>query len=342
MSAKVGARARELLSGVRVAPSILSADFGRLREQVGEVLDAGARVIHVDVMDGHFVPPITVGPLVVEGARRAGRARPAAMLDVHLMIERPERHVARVRQGGRGLDHVPRRGDAACRLRGEPDPRERRVRRRGDQPGDARRGARGGRRRDRHGAVHDRQPGLGRAGVHRALAREAAARARARRRCSSPCEVDGGIDAGHRAALPAAPARTCSSPGSAIFGAPSPGEAYRAIADAVQAVELTAAGRRGGGARLGRGASSGDCRCGRARQREREQRRRAGVADLGAQQLVGDRGQQHPARRTARRRAASSTAAARARSRASAAWLSAPEVRCRPMPMPISASPKPL
>jgi ribulose-phosphate 3-epimerase len=84
---------RELLRGVRVAPSILSADFGRLREQVGEVLAAGARVIHVDVMDGHFVPPITVGPLVVQGLAEQVREA-GAMLDVHLMIERPERHVA--------------------------------------------------------------------------------------------------------------------------------------------------------------------------------------------------------------------------------------------------------
>ncbi len=83
----------ELLKGVRVAPSILAADFARLREQVGEVLDAGARIVHVDVMDGHFVPPITVGPLVV-AALHEQVSQAGAVLDVHLMIERPERHVA--------------------------------------------------------------------------------------------------------------------------------------------------------------------------------------------------------------------------------------------------------
>jgi ribulose-phosphate 3-epimerase len=87
------ARSHELLRGVQVAPSILSADFARLREQVAEVLDAGALIIHVDVMDGHFVPPITVGPLVVASLREQTHAA-GAILDVHLMIERPERHVA--------------------------------------------------------------------------------------------------------------------------------------------------------------------------------------------------------------------------------------------------------
>jgi ribulose-phosphate 3-epimerase len=82
----------DLLRDVRVAPSILSADFARLGEQVAEVLDAGARVIHVDVMDGHFVPPITIGPLVVSALREQVE-QVGGVLDVHLMIERPERHI---------------------------------------------------------------------------------------------------------------------------------------------------------------------------------------------------------------------------------------------------------
>ena len=75
-----------------MAPSILSADFARLGEQVREVMDAGARVIHVDVMDGHFVPPITIGPLIV-GSLADQVHGAGGVLDVHLMIERPERQV---------------------------------------------------------------------------------------------------------------------------------------------------------------------------------------------------------------------------------------------------------
>jgi ribulose-phosphate 3-epimerase len=84
--------AHDLMRDVRVAPSILAADFARLGEQVEQVMDAGARVIHVDVMDGHFVPPISIGDLIVKALRELVHGR-GGVLDVHLMVERPERRV---------------------------------------------------------------------------------------------------------------------------------------------------------------------------------------------------------------------------------------------------------
>lgn len=80
----------------KLSPSILSADFSRLGEQIVEAERAGADYIHVDVMDGHFVPNITVGPLVVQAARRVT----SLALDVHLMIERPENYIDEFRAAG--------------------------------------------------------------------------------------------------------------------------------------------------------------------------------------------------------------------------------------------------
>jgi len=87
------------LLATRVAPSILASDFAKFGEEVALVMGAGARVIHVDVMDGQFVPPLTFGPQVV-GALRDQVHDAGGLLDVHLMIDRPERRVAEFAEAG--------------------------------------------------------------------------------------------------------------------------------------------------------------------------------------------------------------------------------------------------
>jgi ribulose-phosphate 3-epimerase len=104
---------------VRIAPSLLAADFARLADALAQAEAGGADLVHVDVMDGHFVPNLTIGPPVVRALRRASRLP----LDVHLMIERPERTLSEYLDAGaewisvhvEATDHLQRCLDAIRR-----------------------------------------------------------------------------------------------------------------------------------------------------------------------------------------------------------------------------------
>ena len=209
----------------RIAPSILAADFARLGAQVQEVVDAGARVIHVDVMDGHFVPPLSMGPQVVSALRDLDLG---VELDVHLMIERPERQIADF--AGAGAHNITVHAEATPHLN--------------------------------YAVAHIREAGC-RAGVAICPSTPPAVyaeidvdialcmtvnpgwggqafipssvdkvrRIRALIGDAADLEVDGGIDAGTAGPTSAAGA-TMFVAGSAVFGAPDPASAFQEIARA--------------------------------------------------------------------------------------------------------------
>ncbi len=223
-------RARELFSGVQVAPSILSADFGRLREQVREVLGAGARVIHVDVMDGHFVPPITMGANVVAALADAVHDA-GGVLETHLMIERPER----------SADEYVRAGADSVTIHAEATPHLARaaglIRETGAAVGVA---INPGTPVQALAALAGEidlalcmtvNPGWGgQPFIERSL--QKLPRLADLLGPDVAIEVDGGVDTGTAPRCRAAGARVFVA-GAAVFGEPDPAAAYRAIADSL-------------------------------------------------------------------------------------------------------------
>ena len=220
----------QLLREPRVAPSILSADFAHLSDQVGEVMDAGARVIHCDVMDGHFVPPITIGPLIV-GSLADQVHGAGGMLDVHLMIERPERQIEEFAKAG--ADMITVHWEATPHVHYALKA----VRDTGCMAGLALTPATPAEViADVAGDVDNVlcmtvNPGWGgQPFIEHSI--DKLARLKALLPAGVPLEVDGGIDASTASRCRGAGA-TLFVAGSAVFGTSDPGKAYQAIANAI-------------------------------------------------------------------------------------------------------------
>ena len=223
--------ARDLFGERHVAPSILSADFSKLGAQVAEVMEAGARVIHVDVMDGHFVPPITMGPLVASAI--ADQVHDAGGgIDVHLMVARPADHV----------EEFARAGADCITAHFEADPNIHRtlgaIREAGCLAGVAINPGTPAVAVSELGPYADVvlcmsvNPGWGGQSFIETSPEKVR---RIRDIASTPViEMDGGIDADTVGTVAQAGA-TLFVAGSAVFGAPDPGEAFQRIAAAADA-----------------------------------------------------------------------------------------------------------